>query len=213
MQITSIPDLGPELGNGSRRICYATRHDPALCIKVMRRPDSLEIPSKKLQRALRREHRWFFLNTNYMEWRYYHKVLAHLPKDLCAIYPERVDLIKTDAEGFVLLESRVHDYTGEPSKIVLEALAQPRGVSKKHEIVTAVKCLFLRLEEHAIAFYDPQNVLIQWVAPTEFQLRIVDFDPAARGGAAFFLPLCPWMRRLRLARRVKRFNRILEALI
>jgi lipopolysaccharide biosynthesis glycosyltransferase len=67
---------------------------------------------------------------------------------------------------------------------------------------------FLRLIEqfcvHAVRFYDPQNLLVQWISNEDFVLRIVDFEPATRT----FLPvdsMLPAFIRRKTMRRARRW--------
>ena len=84
---------------------------------------------------------------------------------------------------------------------------QDEGLRRK--LYEAAERLFAQLAEHAVCFYDPPNVMVQWTGPERFRLRIVDFEPQGRAlvpGLSSFRPYVRSKVRRRCARYLQRLR-------
>jgi hypothetical protein len=58
-----------------------------------------------------------------------------------------------------------------------------------------IEQFFQKAVEHAIALYDPRNLLVQWDSPTSYRLRVVDFEPKAKAAIPGLTYFKPFVRR------------------
>ncbi len=197
------------LGRGARRSCFEVPGKP-LCVKCYHLPGEYPEP---LHPSVRREiEKWRHSrtkNTNCQEYDYWVKLKASLPSDLFAVFPEHMELVCLDDRGWALVETRFRNRDGSDLKPILEELAVLEDRALKGRLVAAFESLCVRLAEHAVKFYDPPNVLVEWMSEDSFRLRIADFEPANR----VLIPLFTNSRfyiRLRVLRRARRYAKLLH---
>ena len=206
------------LGMGTRRACYAIP-DTDLCVKCYRSEDEIALgkhvghePFKPLKDAVVREIRRNRFsdsgNTSCQEWRYYNKLKERLSAELAAAFPDMLERVLVPVRGWCIVENVIRNFDGSPIHKFHEALkdATLRGDAyRKGALTAALKCLEDELVRHAVKFYDPQNVMVQWTAGDAFRLRIVDFEPATRS----FIPVdsvLPALVRCKVRRRFARYR-------
>lgn len=202
------------IGDGSRRICYAIG-DTGLCLKGYRREEELDSrmrPDGTLEtyplkpstireiRAARFDER---RNTSCQEWRYYQELKVKLPQELFAAFPETLERVSVPSLGWCLVENLIVNADGSPVRKFAPVYHDADEALQKQLLA---KLLALRdgLMQHAVRFYDPQNVMVQFAADGSFRLRIIDFEPATRT----WIPLdaiLPFLVRQKCARRFRRF--------
>ena len=210
---------GELLGGGSRRTCHALP-DPSLCLKSYRTDDELEEFSKKLAAkgatplkpaVVREIHMNRFLrakNTNVQEYEAWCSMKERLPSDVMSVFPSKMELVCDSVRGWSIVEERVRNFDGRPlTRISQEALhAAPQLRSR---LLSAFCALRDDLSRHHVCFFDPPNVMVQWLTQDEFRLRIVDFEPAVRT----LLPvdkLFPFLLAMKVRRRFNRWLRHIQ---
>jgi hypothetical protein len=198
------------LGMGSRRACYKIP-GTKFCVKCYRSDEEISegkynggvalSPSviREIKKARFDEKR----NTSCQEYRYWKKLKEKLPSEVFAAFPQKMECVLVPARGWCLVEEHLENFDGSK----LEDFRSVYFVADdrlKKKLLSA----FLRLIEqfcvHAVRFYDPQNLLVQWISNEDFVLRIVDFEPATRT----FLPvdsMLPAFVRMKTLRRAKRW--------
>ncbi len=207
------------IGMGVRRSCYALPGG-RLCVKCYRSDDEIaegkhpgREPFKPLaQSAVEEIRRCRFSdkgNTSCQEWRYYMSLRKRLPPELLAVFPETLERILVSGRGWCLVEDVVTNADGSSPLKFQAASAAVGDLGLRDRMLSAMKGLCESLAQHGVCFYDPQNVLVQWMADGTFRLRIVDFEPATRA----LIPLdklCPALVRLKVRRRFKRYLKSFE---
>ena len=202
------------IGDGSRRICYAIG-DSGLCLKGYRREQDLDSrmrPDGSLEthplksstvreiRAARFDER---KNTSCQEWRSYQELKAKLPQELFASFPETLERVLVPSFGWCLVENLIVNADGSPVQ-KFAPVYRNADESLKKRLLAVLLALRDGLMRHAVRFYDPQNVMVQFAADGSFRLRIIDFEPATRT----WIPidtLLPAITRRKCARRFRRF--------
>ena len=198
------------IGMGSRRVCYKIPRTK-FCVKCYRSDDEIKegkyegsvalAPSvvREIIKARFDEKR----NTSCQEFRYWEKLKEKLPPEVFAVFPQKMECVLVPARGWCLIEERLENFDGSEPEDFRSAYFTADDKGKKR-LLSA----FLRLIEqfcvHAVRFYDPQNLLVQWISNEDFVLRIVDFEPATRT----FLPvdsMLPAFVRMKTMRRVRRW--------
>jgi hypothetical protein len=129
-----------------------------------------------------------------------------LPSEIFAAFPQKMECVFVSLRGWCLVEEHLENFDGSELEDFRSVyFVADDGLKKK--LLSA----FLRLIEqfcvHAVRFYDPQNLLVQWISNEDFVLRIVDFEPATRT----FLPvdsMLPAFIRRKTMRRVRRWLKL-----
>ena len=214
------------LGMGSRRVCYALP-DGRLCMKCYRNDDEIAegsnsggISSKPLRPSVVREIRRNRFsdkgNTSCQEWRQYMSLRNRLPPELLSVFPETIDRLLLPGRGWCVVEDRILNSDGSHVRPFMETYVGVRDAKTRAALLSAIRNLRDMLARHAVCFYDPQNILVQWLADGSFRLRIVDFEPASRTLISLdkiFPALVGFKVRRRFARYLKSFDNSSEARI
>ncbi len=197
------------LGEGSRRKCYRLPSE-SLCVKFYRRPSEY---TKKTTWSVRLH---IFLarfvpslNVNCHEWRYHQALRRTLPSDLFAAFPESIERAYSRECGWGIIESLLLNADGTPMRRVIAEMGRTQDQRLRRRLYDAAARLFERLAEHAVRFYDPPNVMVQWTGPDAFRLRIVDFEPQGRAlvpGLSYIKPYVRSKVRRRCSRYLKRLR-------
>jgi len=197
------------LGEGSRRRCFRIPDQP-FCVKFYRLPTEYTHKTTlgvRLHIAVARFVRRF--NANCQEWRYHESLRRRLPPDLFAAFPEEIRPVYSRERGWGIVESLILNADGTPIKRVIAEMAKTEDERLRRRLYEAAERLFGRLAEHAVCFYDPPNVMVQWTGPDAFRLRIVDFEPQGRALVPGLSLLKPYVRskvRRRCGRYLKRLR-------
>lgn len=197
------------IGEGSRRRCYRIPGQP-FCVKFYRLPS--EYTHKTTWGV--RLHIWLsrFIarrNANCQEWRYHQALRGRLPPELFAAFPEVIEPVYSRVRGWGIIESLILNADGSPIKRVIAEMGRVPDVRLRRSLYAAAERLFAQLAEHAVCFYDPPNVMVQWTGPDAFRLRIVDFEPQGRALVPGLSAVRPYVRRKvrrRCARYLKRLR-------
>ncbi len=202
------------LGMGSRRACYALPGG-RLCVKCYRSDSEIaegkhppDRPFKPLAAAVVREIRNFRhnerRNTNSQEFRYWKDLKRRLPASLMDTFPSTATAMLLPSRGWCLVEELVVNADrSRPRKFHEEWMAADGDTRRR--LLSAFESLEKELARHAVRFYDPQNVLVQWCDGGRFRLRITDFEPASRT----LIPLdciSPLVVRMKILRRFARYR-------
>lgn len=198
------------LGMGSRRVCFKIPGS-GLCVKCYRSDDEIKegkyngevalSPSvvREIAKARFDEKR----NTSCQEYRYWKRLKERLPNDVFAAFPQTLERVLVASRGWCLVEERLENFDGSEPEDFKTAYVAADDKGKKR-LLSAFLRLIGQFRVYAVRFYDPQNLLVQWISDAEFVLRIVDFEPATRS----FLPfdsMLPAFVRMKTMRRVKRW--------
>lgn len=206
----NVADL-ETLGQGNRRSCFRIPGKD-LCVKFYLAPAEYNRKTKPSIRL----HIWLSrfipcLNANCHEAGYHKRLKESLPPDLFAVFPERVEKIFSPERGWGVLESLVLNPDKSPlQRVIIEMEVADKVLRKR--LFDETSLLFRRLAEHAVCFYDPPNVLVQWTGPGAFRLRIVDFEPRGRELMPCLSHIKPYVR-LKVRRRCGRYLERLRALL
>ena len=197
------------LGEGSRRKCFRIPGQDA-CVKFYRLPSEYTHKTTlgvRLHIFLARHIP--FLNANCDEWRYHRTLRNSLPADLFAAFPEELRPVYSRERGWGIVESLILNADGTPIKRVIAEMSRAEDEGLRRRLYEAAERLFGRLAEHAVCFYDPPNVMVQWTAPGEFRLRVVDFEPQGRALVPGLSYIKPYVR-CKVRRRCGRYLRRLR---
>lgn len=200
------------LGMGSRRACYKIPGS-AFCVKCYRSDEEIEEGrcggSIKLSSSVVREIKWARFskrrNTSCQEFRYWQKLRNKLPKELFALFPQRMELVCSSSRGWCVVEELVENYDGTK----VQSFAQEyraAGESGKQALLVALNGAIEGLLKFAVKLYDPQNIVVHWTSSETFSLRVLDFEPVTR----CLIPLdsmVPVLVREKTKRRFKRYLR------
>ena len=213
------------LGMGTRRVCYALPGG-TFCMKCYRSDDEIaeginnyggEIKPLRssVVREIRRNRFSEKKNTSCIEWRYHQEILATMPKKIKEVFPEHVERICLPTYGWCLVETAIVNFDGTTARPVVDELIRlssqtksPACIAKAGELLKALPSFFDMLADATVRFYDPPNVIVQWIGPESFRLRIADFEPKARTVIALdrWFDFCA---RFKCRRRSRRFLRSL----
>lgn len=199
------------LGEGSRRKCFRISGQP-FCVKFYRLPSEYTHKTTwgvRLHIFLARFVR--FSNANCQEWRYHEALRKRLPADLFAAFPEVLRPVYSRERGWGIVESLIENADGTPIRRVIAEMERARDAQMRQRLYEEAESLFSRLADHAVCFYDPPNVMVQWLGPDAFRLRIVDFEPQGRAlvpGLSYIKPYVRCKVRRRCARYLKRLREI-----
>ncbi len=210
--LVSQVDTLPLLGEGSRRRCFELPGGE-FCVKFYH--STREYPKRILEkrpqviREIEKYRHSRTKNTSCQEYEYWLELKNRLPSDLFAVFPERMELIHLEDRGWGLIESNLKNFDGSPLRSIQQELTALKDKALKHKIVDAFETLCERLAVHAVKFYDPPNVMVQWLADGSFRLRIADFEPANRVLIPLFTNTKIYIR-LRVRRRARRYAKLLR---
>jgi hypothetical protein len=182
------------LGEGSRRKCYRLPGRDA-CVKFYRLPS--EYTHKTTPGV--RLHIWLArhtpaLNVCCQEYRYHRKLRGAVPQDLFAVFPESIEPVYLASHGWGIVESLIVNFDGTPMRRVIAEIALSRDPVLRRRLLEEAERLFARLADHAVCFYDPPNLMVQWTAPGAFRLRVVDFEPKGRALIPGLSSIKPYVR-------------------
>ena len=213
ISMTSV-QTGEQLGGGLRRVCLALPGGK-LCLKSYRTDDELDALSREReangrkpikQSVVREIHTCRFLrgkNTNVQEFESWKEMKERLPADIMAVFPKTMELVCDSMRGWSLVEERIDNFDGRPLRgIMHETRVAPPEV--KSRLLASFRSLRDNLARHRVPFFDPPNVMVQWLDESEFRLRIVDFEPAVRTFLSIER-LVPFMLSLKVRRRFNRW--------
>jgi len=170
------------IGKGSRRECYRLQNQDA-CVKFYRDPASMDMDRRaRLSQRLHVFAARFVrgLNTNIQEWRYHQALKRQLPPELLAVFPERIEPVYSAERGWGIIESLVLNPDGSLAKSVQTELANTQDQELRMRLYRETERLLGQLSAYAVCFFDPPNILVQWLSPDSFRLRIVDFEPSGK---------------------------------
>jgi len=184
--MTCLPQIGnldlEFIGKGSRRECYRLQNQD-VCVKFYRDPAAMDVDRKaRLSQRLHVFAARFVrgLNTNIQEWRYHQALKRQLPSDLLAVFPERIEPVYSAERGWGIIESLVLNPDGSLARSVQKELANTQDQELRMRLYRETERLLGQLSEYAVCFFDPPNILVQWLSPDSFRLRIVDFEPSGK---------------------------------
>lgn len=206
------------LGMGSRRVCLAIP-GTNLCLKGYRSEEEIALgkhpgkkPFKPLADSVVHEIRKCRFsdseNTSCQEWRYYQTLKNTLPSSLMGVFPEFLERTLLPSRGWCLVENVIGNADGSPVEKFHVAYMAADG-RRRTELLRRLAELEDWLERYSVRFYDPQNVMVQWLADGDFRLRIIDFEPISRTLVSLD-NLCAALVRFKVRRRFARYRRIMK---
>lgn len=181
------------IGEGTIRCCYHKKGQ-SVCYKFYANwlsNDPTHPRSWKTRLRLLFTKHLFWFNINMQEWRYYARLKKRLPVELMAAFPELMEPVYSTREGWGLREEILTNYDGSYGELVEKELRRLAGTPRANELYQEVETFFEQAVTHAIALYDPRNLLVQWGSPDLYRLRVVDFEPKAKAvipGLTYFKP-------------------------
>jgi len=192
------------IGSGAVRSCY---REPGgqTCVKFYTCQDKLHPKRKqstRLRLLLTRHLYWF--NINMQEWRYYQRLKKRLPAEVLKAFPEQMDPLYSPRYGWGLRETLLLNADGSPTRLVEKELKVMKSHAEAQELFERVSDFLSQMIRYAVPVYDPRNILVQWVSPARYELRMVDFEPRAKA----FVPglsYLAWFVRHRVATRSQRY--------
>lgn len=195
------------LGGGSRRLCYELPGGD-LCIKFYRQPkDFTQDTRPKVRKEIAKYAHSRNGNTSCQEYDYFQKEIRYKNEQIVAVFPETLSLIYLPSFGWCLIETLFHNNDGTPVQHFYEYLnAHTNDPQRYLSLMHALDDLIELLCQHAIRFFDIQNILTQIQADGSIRLRIADFEPRSRQ----LIPistLLPCLIRKKIRRR---YNRTLK---
>jgi hypothetical protein len=181
------------VGEGTIRCCYRVPDQP-LCLKFYANcfSDDPTHPRKLTTRfrlCLTKHLFWF--NINMQEWRYYKRLKKRLPVELMSVFPEHIEPLYSPRYGWGLSETLLLNYDGSYARLADAEIKRLAGSPEAAKVYRDVEYLFDQAVHYAIALYDPRNILVQWVTPEQYRIRVVDFEPKAKAavpGLTYFKP-------------------------
>lgn len=203
------------IGEGTIRCCYRVP-DKSLCLKFYApclSHDPTHPRSLKTRMKLSLTRHLFWLNINMQEWRYYERLKRRLPAELMAVFPEHMEPLYSPRYGWGLTESLLTNYDGSYAQLADEELARLAGSSVAEELYRDIELFFDKAVQYSIALYDPRNILIQWVDPHKYRIRLVDFEPKPKTlipGLAYLKPFVRFRVRTRSRRYLDAIRKIME---
>ena len=202
------------IGIGMRRVCFRLP-DGKYCLKCYRSDAEIEegkfpglLPFIPLSVSNIREiHAGRFdkkRNTCCQEYRYYFSLKKRLPADLVGVFPDMVKQVCLHDRGQAVVEELIVNSDGMPSKrFEAELCAADKPMREK--LILSYRKLADDFVKYAVRFYDPPNILVQWLADGKYRLRVPDFEPVSR----YFLSIynIPFFSRIKARRRFDRYLR------
>jgi hypothetical protein len=183
------------IGAGMIRTCYRVPGKME-CVKFYR---TTEAPQRKwkldtyFRIHLTRHLFWF--NINMQEWRYYERLKKRLPADLMGVFPETMAPLYSPHYGWGVKEALLLNYDGSPVRSVAWEMRNLKDRAKQESLFGCLRELCEQLVKHTVAMHDPQNILLQWVAPDVYRLRVVDFEPRTKALIPGLTYISPYIRR------------------
>jgi len=185
------------IGEGTMRCCFHKKGQP-VCYKFYANwlsQDPTHPRTLKTRMLLILTKHLFWLNINMQEWRYYSGLKARLPAGLMAAFPEVLEPVYSTRAGWGLCESFLANYDGSQGKLVEEEMRRLAGTVRADELYRDVESFYAQAVAHAVALYDPRNLLVQWISPSAYRLRVVDFEPKAKAAIPGLTYIKPFVRR------------------
>jgi hypothetical protein len=168
------------IGTGMIRSCYRVPGQ-LVCVKFYRTTEKADRDWKwDTYWRVRLTRHLFWTNINMQEWRYYERLKKRLPPDLMAVFPDTIEPIYSNKLGWGLRETLLINYDGSPVRSLAKEMKRCTDDTHKEALYFRASELIDKLVHHCVAIHDPQNILIQWVSPQQYQLRIVDFEPRTK---------------------------------
>jgi hypothetical protein len=200
------------IGSGAVRSCY---REPSgtTCVKFYTCQDRLH-PKRKIStrwRLLLTRH-VYFLNINMQEWRYYQRLKKRLPSEVMKAFPEQMDRLYSPQYGWGVRESLLLNDDGSYTRLVEAEMKRVVNRQQAQELYERVRDFLEQMIFHAVAVYDPRNILVQWTSPCAYTLRMVDFEPRAKAVIPG-LTYLNWFVRCRVQTRSKRYLERLQQMI
>lgn len=202
------------IGEGTIRCCYHKKGQ-SVCYKFYANwlsKDPTHPRSWKTRLRLLVTKHLFWFNINMQECRYFARLKKRLPAELMAVFPELMEPVYSTREGWGIREELLINYDGSYTKLVGEEMHRLAGTSRANELFRDVETFYNQAVTHAIALYDPPNLLVQWVSPSAYRLRVVDFEPKAKAvipGLTYFRPFVRRRVRVRSQAYLKRLKKIM----
>jgi hypothetical protein len=87
------------------------------------------------------------------------------------------------------------------------------GSSLGEALYRDIEVFFDKAVHYAIVLFDPRNILIQWVTPEQYRIRVVDFEPKPKTiipGLAYLKPFVRFRVRTRARRYLAALRKIME---
>jgi hypothetical protein len=200
------------IGSGAVRSCY---REPTgrTCVKFYTCQDKLHPKRKNSTRwRLLLTRHLYLLNINMQEWRYYQRLKKRLPSEVMKAFPEQMDCLYSSRYGWGLRESLLLNYDGSYTRLVEAEMKRMGNQQQAQELYERVRDFLDQMIQHAVAVYDPRNILVQWTSPSAYRLRMVDIEPRAKA-AIPGLTYLKWFVRCRVTTRSKRYLARLESLL
>ena len=198
------------IGMGSRRACYRIP-GTELCVKCYRSDEEIEegaykeakLLSPSVVREIKRSRFDEKRNTCCQEYRYWMKLRKSLPSELFAVFPQAMECFFVPSRGWCIVEELVLNFDGSFPLHFAEAY-KAAGQDERMELRSVFGTTIGGLVFNFVRLYDPHNIMVQRLTNGDFQLRIVDFEPASR----CFIPIesiFPSLIRKKTLRRVNRY--------
>jgi hypothetical protein len=181
------------LGEGTIRCCYR-KPGESFCFKFYANwlsDDPVHPRSLKTRIRLLLTKHLFWFNINMQEWRYYQRLKRRVPSEILSAFPEYMEPVYSPRQGWGLCESLLINFDGSYVRLAEEEMRRLEGTSLAEPLYRDIEAFFEQAVVHAIALYDPRNLLVQWVNPSTYRLRVVDFEPKAKAaipGLTYFKP-------------------------
>lgn len=168
------------LGAGRRRRCYRLPGGTT-CVKFYHALDSLPPKTKLSVKLAIRYGRFFkFSNINYREWHHHRQIKKHMPAEVVAYFPENTEAVFCAQKGWGIVQSLIQNYDGTKPQLVIDELKRLDDPQLCLALYRAAETLLKLCARHSVVFFDHGNILVQWLGPQEFRLRIADFEPTCR---------------------------------
>lgn len=168
------------IGSGAVRSCY---REPSgkTCVKFYTCQDKLHPKRKNSTRwRLLLTRHIYLLNINMQEWRYYQRLKKRLPLEVMKAFPEQMDRLYSPQYGWGVRESLLLNEDGSYTRLVEAEMKRMGNQQQAQELYDRVRDFLDQMILHAVAVYDPRNILVQWTSPSAYTLRMVDFEPRAK---------------------------------
>lgn len=202
------------IGEGSIRCCFRVP-DQATCVKFYancfgHNPTHTRSFITRLRLCLTKH--LFWLNINMQEWRYYKRLKKRLPVELMSVFPESIEPLYSPRYGWGLRETVLLNYDGSYARLVEEEIKRFEGSRDADNMYHDVERFFDQAVQYAVALYDPRNILVQWVTPEQYRMRVVDFEPKAKAAVPGLTYIKPFVR-YRVYRRSRKYLKRLQTIM
>lgn len=200
------------IGEGTVRCCYRVPDEP-FCLKFYASwfsDDPTHPRTFKTRLLLFLTKHLFWPNINMQEWRYYGRLKKRLPVDLMSVFPEHMEPLYSPRYGWGLCETLLLNYDGSYARLAEEEILLLAGSPDAQQLYLDIEKIFKQAVHYAVALYDPRNILVQWVAPFQYRIRVVDFEPKAKAAVPGLTYFKPFVRRRVHGRSLKFLKRLQE---